>query len=176
MIGFRVTSGGAGYTSAQVSIVGDGVGAQASAQIGLPVPDGQGLLLRVGSSTRFMASGVPGWFGMDAWLSPGAIAEFRGGGGLFRIAAFPEAALSYAGDGSASLQPAGDLYLRPHGTIHLASATEPFGCSSLIGRGSPQGVVAASPGSDYRNLDGGAGQTLWLKQAGHDADGWAAIG
>jgi hypothetical protein len=33
----------------------------------------------------------------------------------------------------------------------------------------------APPGSDYRNLNGGAGQTFWLKQSGVDSTGWIAI-
>ena len=175
VIGFRVTAGGAGYTTATVSVSGDGQGAQATAQVGLPVPDGRQLVLRAGAPIRLAASGVPGWAGMDAWLAAGAVAELRGSGGWFQLAALPEPVLTYPGAGAAALTPPGDLYLRPGGAIHLASAAEPFGCSSLVGRGSPQGAVVAAPGSDYRNLDGGVGQTLWLKQAGTDANGWAAI-
>ena len=175
VIGFRITAGGAGYTNAAVSIAGDGQGAQATAQVGLLVPDGRRLVLRAGAPVRLAASGVPGWAGMDAWLAPGAIAELQGSGGWFQLAALPEPALAYPGGGAAALQPPGDLYLRPGGAIHLASAAEPFGCLSLVGRGSPQGSVAAPPGSDYRNLAGGVGQTLWLKQAGTDANGWAAV-
>jgi hypothetical protein len=37
-------------------------------------------------------------------------------------------------------------------------------------------VVAAPPGSDFRNLNGGTGTTFWVKQANNDATGWAAIG
>jgi hypothetical protein len=36
-------------------------------------------------------------------------------------------------------------------------------------------VVAAPPGSDFRNLDGGVGSTLWVKQVGSDNQGWVAI-
>ncbi len=175
VIGFRVTAGGAGYTNATVTIVGDGQGAQAVAQVGLPVPNGRRLLLRAGVPVRLAASGVPSWAGMDAWLAPGAVAELRGSEGQLQLAAFPEPALAYPGDGSAVLQPPGDLFLRPGSAIHLASAAEPFGCLSLVGRGSPQGSVAAPPGSDYRNLAGGVGQTLWLKQVGTDANGWVAV-
>lgn len=175
VIGFRLTSAGAGYTRAIIRVTGDGEGATATAQIGLPVPDGRRLVLRAGAPVRLEISGVPGWAGMDTWLAPGAAAELRGSGGQFQLAASPEPALSYPGDGSVALQPTRDLLLRPGGAIRLANAAEPFGCLSLIGRGSPQGHVAAPPGSDYRNLDGGAGQTLWLKQAGTDASGWAAV-
>lgn len=175
VIGFRLTSGGAGYTAATVRITGDGHGAQATVQVGLPVPDGRRLSLRAGAPVRLAASGVPGWAGIDAWLAPGAVADLRGSNGWFQLAALPEPALAYPGGGAAALQPPGDLYLRPGGAVHLASAAEPFGCLSLVGRGSPQGRVAAPPGSDYRNLDGGAGRTLWLKQLGTDTAGWAAI-
>lgn len=175
VIGFRVTSGGAGYTSAVVHITGDGQGAAAVAQIGLPVPEGRQVSLRAAVPLRLSAQGVPGWAGMDAWLAAGANAELRGHDGQFALAASPEPALAYPGGGAAALQPAGDLFLRPGGAIRLASAAEPFGCLCLVGRGSPQGRVVAPPGSDYRNLDGGAGQTLWVKLTGTDASGWAAI-
>jgi hypothetical protein len=46
---------------------------------------------------------------------------------------------------------------------------------SLIGRGSPVGVVVAPPGSDYRNLNGGAGATFWVKASAQDASGWVAV-
>ena len=61
------------------------------------------------------------------------------------------------------------------GQLRVSSAAEPAGFVSTLGRGSPEGVVAAPPGSDYRNLDGVAGQTLWLKRAGDGPTGWAAI-
>ena len=42
------------------------------------------------------------------------------------------------------------------------------------GSGSPEGVVTALPGSLYTNTAGGAGQTLWVKESGSDANGWTA--
>lgn len=46
---------------------------------------------------------------------------------------------------------------------------------SLSGRGDPNGVVKSYPGSDYRDLDGGAGATLWIKESGNWTDtGWVA--
>jgi hypothetical protein len=36
-------------------------------------------------------------------------------------------------------------------------------------------VVTAPPGSDYRNLAGGAGSVFWIKQTGTGATGWVAI-
>lgn len=175
VIGFRLSSGGSGYTWATVRITGDGQGATAAPQVGLPVPDGRRLVLRSGAPIRLDASGVPGWAGMDAWIAPGAVAEMRGSGAQFHLAVLPEPALTYLGGGSAALQPPGELLLRPGGAIRLASGAEPLGCLTLIGRGSPEGRVTAPPGSDFRNLDGGAGHTLWIKQAGTDDSGWAVI-
>jgi hypothetical protein len=33
----------------------------------------------------------------------------------------------------------------------------------------------AGPGSDFRNLNGGAGSTLWVKVSGTNSSGWTAI-
>jgi hypothetical protein len=67
--------------------------------------------------------------------------------------------------------------LRPSagGVLQLASATEATGCTSTVGRGAPTGLVEAPPGSDFRNLNGGVGSTLWVKQTGTDANGWVAV-
>lgn len=175
VIGYRVVAGGAGYTSASVVVAGDGFGAVGIAQVGLGVPEGRRLRVRALAPVRLAASGVPGWPGMDSWLQAGAVAELEGSGGGFRLASLPEVAITYPGGGAVAVEAAGDLYLRPAGAIHLASAAEPVGCLSLVGRGSPAGVVAAPPGSDYRNLAGGVGATVWVKQAGLDASGWTAI-
>lgn len=42
------------------------------------------------------------------------------------------------------------------------------------GTGSPEGVVTAPPGALYVNDAGGAGATLWVKEAGTGSTGWAA--
>lgn len=43
------------------------------------------------------------------------------------------------------------------------------------GDGSPEGVVAARVGALYTRLDGGAGTTLYVKEAGGvSSTGWAA--
>jgi hypothetical protein len=42
------------------------------------------------------------------------------------------------------------------------------------GFGSPEGAVAASPGALYARLDGGANQTLYVKESGATASGWRA--
>jgi hypothetical protein len=41
-----------------------------------------------------------------------------------------------------------------------------------IGSGSPEGVVAAGPGSLYLNKSGGAGTSLYVKQSGSGNTGW----
>ena len=64
---------------------------------------------------------------------------------------------------------------RNRGHDRLLSDTQSTGCIATIGTGSPQGVVAAPPGSDYRNLAGGAGSTLWVKQTGTGSTGWFAV-
>ncbi len=42
---------------------------------------------------------------------------------------------------------------------------EAIGRLNFEGAGSPQGVVAAPVGATYRNLEGGAGTTLWVKES-----------
>jgi hypothetical protein len=42
------------------------------------------------------------------------------------------------------------------------------------GQGSPTGTHSATPGSLYINEAGGSAATLWVKEAGSDADGWVA--
>jgi len=108
-----------------------------------------------------------------------ATIAFTGTFGAWRADAVPLADyLAPPGDGSLILrsQPGADIVLRPaSGHLHIASDAEPVGYLALTGHGSPNGVVSAPPGSDYRNLDGGAGQTLWLKQTGANAQGWFAV-
>lgn len=44
----------------------------------------------------------------------------------------------------------------------------------LIGAGSPEGVVTASPGSLYLNRSGGAGTAMYVKESGAGDTGWVA--
>lgn len=44
-----------------------------------------------------------------------------------------------------------------------------------LGSGSPEGVVTGSPGAPYRNTNGGAGATLWMKESGTGNTGWVAL-
>lgn len=48
--------------------------------------------------------------------------------------------------------------------------------SDLAGTGSPEGVVAAPVGTEYRQTDGAAGSALWIKESGTGKTGWAAVG
>lgn len=41
-----------------------------------------------------------------------------------------------------------------------------------MGNGNPNGVVGAPVGSLYLQLDGAAGTTLWVKEAGTGTAGW----
>ncbi len=42
----------------------------------------------------------------------------------------------------------------------------------LVGNGSPNTVVSASPGSLYLNVAGGTGTTLYVKESGSGNTGW----
>jgi hypothetical protein len=83
------------------------------------------------------------------------------------------------GNGGAVLQSVAgaDLTVRPSsgGLLQIASAAEPTGYVASVGRGSPEGSVSAPPGSDFRNLDGGGGNTFWIKTTGTGNQGWVAV-
>lgn len=185
VVGIALSSGGTGYDLNQVvvSIVGDGLGATAEASVGLPIPDGRRLTLQCIAGVRFQRSGsVPlqdNWTGTDISVPAGSEIIWTGVSGGWQATSFACADyLRPVGNGSVSLHStAGDISLQPGaaGQVRIASAAEPGGFVSALGRGSPEGVIAAPPGSDYRNLDGGAGITLWLKRTGAGSSGWAAI-
>lgn len=48
------------------------------------------------------------------------------------------------------------------------------GSSSFVGTGSPEGVLAAPVGAQYRRTDGGAGTTFYVKESGTGNTGWVA--
>lgn len=58
--------------------------------------------------------------------------------------------------------------------IHRQPDNDGTYIAAYTGSGSPEGVVAAKPGSMYINQGGGAGVTLWVKETGTGATGWAA--
>lgn len=75
-----------------------------------------------------------------------------------------------AGNDSSSIKLAGNRIGMQFGTLANGS----FSVDYYAGAGSPQGVVTAAPGSFYINKNGGAGQTLWVKETGTGNTGWAA--
>ncbi len=184
VIGVYITAAGSLYgAGTQVSISGDGTGATASVQVGLPVLEGRRLEVECLAPVSFASAGsVPAqenWTGAKLTVPAGATIEWRGHAGAWQAARFIQSDyLAPAADGSVTLgSQSGDVRLEPAtgGAVRLISPTEPTGCLALIGRGSPLGVVSAPPGSSYRNLDGGAGATFWIKQTATDATGWIAI-
>ena len=185
VLGISLVNGGSGYSAgATVVITGDGHGAAATAAAGLPVTEERRLRLHCNCAVRFKRVGSApfqdNWTGTDILVPAGTAIDWVGSWGGWQATAFvPADYLAPTGDGSLVLRTAtGDLTLRPSGAgrVRVGSDAEPWGYISALGRGSPEGVVTAPPGSDYRNLNGGVGSTLWLKRSGSDAVGWAAVG
>jgi hypothetical protein len=188
VIWITVTNPGSGYGSigaaVAVSIGGDGAGATAQGYVGAPVIEGKRLRLACNTAIRLVQAGsVPpqtSWTGFDTTVPAMGAVELEGTYGQWRAVQCPPVDyLAPTGDGGAVLQSVSgaDLTLRPSsgGSLQIASAAEPTGYVTSVGRGSPEGAITAPPGSDYRNLDGGVGSTLWIKQVGTDNQGWSAI-
>ncbi len=185
VIGIAMVDPGQGYGDrATVVVQGDGQGAQAAATVGLPVPEGRRLRLHCNGPVRFKRVGSApfqdNWTGIDVLVPAASVVEWVGAWGGWHAVSFPLADyVAPAGDGGLVLRSAAnDVVVRPAGAgrMRVSSDAEPVGFSTLLGRGSPEGVVAAAPGSDYRNLNGGSGATLWLKRSGSGVTGWAAVG
>jgi hypothetical protein len=189
VIGVAMNAPGAGYgangTDTAVVVSGDGSGATAIAFVGLPLPEERRLRVRCNCAVTFARLGSSpfqeNWTLDDMTVPASADVEWTGTWGTWRAASVPLADyLQFAGDGSLTIRTlnGADIALRPSGSGHvrITSDAEPTGITSSIGRGPPAGVVSASPGSDYRNLDGGVGSTFWIKQSGSDASGWIALG
>jgi hypothetical protein len=183
-----VTNPGSGYgpvgAAVTVTITGDGSGAMAAAYAGLPVLEGRRLRLACNCQMQLALAGSSppqtSWTGFASTVPAFGAVDLEGVFGSWRAVNFPPVDyLSPTGDGGAILQTVagGSLVLRPAsgGALHIASGAEASGCTSSVGRGSPLGAVAAPPGSDFRNLNGGPGNTFWVKQANTDATGWMAI-
>jgi hypothetical protein len=184
VIGVAITNAGSGYGPGTVALIsGNGTGATVSVQVGLPVVQGRRLVVHCLAPTSFAAAGsIPAqenWTGAVVTVPSGATIEWEGEGGAWQAVRFMQSDyVSPNGDGSVTLQSqSGDVKLcpAPGGGVRLISSTEPSGCVTLIGRGSPIGVVSAPPGSSFRNLNGGAGATYWIKQTATDATGWVAV-
>ena len=187
IIGIALLTPGAGYgglgATATVTITGDGTGATAAASVGLPVIEGRRISLACNTAGRFARAGSSpfqeNWTLTDITIPANATITFTGTFGTWRADAVPLADyIAPPGDGSLVMRTIGaDLTLHPAGAGHvrIATDTDPGGYVAATGHGSPAGTVTAPPGSDYRNLDGGVGATLWIKRSGTDASGWFAI-
>lgn len=188
IVGIVVSAQGVGYgdigTTASVSVVGNGTGASAVAYVGAPLPDNRRLRVTCNTSVAFArASALPlqeNWTLSDLDIAANSDVEWRAIWGTWRASGFSTPDW-YTTDqlGGALVRSVGnaDVILRPAGTgaVRISSDAEPTGVQSLVGRGSPLGIRAAPPGSDYRNLNGGAGATFWLKQSGTGSAGWVAL-
>jgi hypothetical protein len=165
-----------------VTITGDGGGAAATAQVGLPPPAGRQLSIDCLAATVFANNGSSpaqsNWTGAPITVPAGATIDWIGTNGGWRAARFSQSDyVSPNGDGSMTLRTqSGNLSLHPAGTgtVRILSDTESTGAAELIGRGSPLNVVSAPAGSTFRNLNGGAGTTFWVNQVTGSGN-WVAI-
>jgi hypothetical protein len=183
----RVTAGGQGYTQASVTVAGAGTGARASAfvsggaVIGIAVTAAGGGYGAIGAQVPITISGDGSGASAVGYASA-PLSEER------QLRVRCNSTVVFSRVGSSPLQenwtladltvPAnGDVdWVATWGMWRAVRATPALaGCTSASGQGSPEGVVAAPPGSDYRNLAGGAGATLWIKRSGTDATGWSAV-
>ena len=73
----------------------------------------------------------------------------------------------------------GDLPYTPSGSITattLVTAVNELASKIRWGAGSPEGVVVANIGTLFLRLDGGAGDTFYVKESGTGNTGWAVKG
>jgi hypothetical protein len=188
IIGINVLTSGSGYgeigASVPVTISGDGSGATAIAYAAPPLPENRRLRISCNIAVAFarVASSPlqENWTLSDLDIAANSDVEWRAIWGTWRASGFGTADW-YTTDqlGGALVRSVGnsDVVLRPSGSgsVRISSDAEPTGVQSLVGRGTPLGVRAAPPGSDYRNLNGGVGTTFWLKQFGLGNSGWVAV-
>lgn len=188
IIGVALTNPGAGYDTnggtARATIVGDGQGAAASVSVGLPLVENRRVRIACNVPIRFARIGsLPfqeNWTLSDVTVPANATITYAVTFGAWRAEMVPLADyIAPPGDGSLLLRtmPGSDLTLRPatSGHVRVSTDVDPQGYIVATGHGSPNGLITAPPGSDYRNLDGGPGETLWIKQVGVDAEGWFAL-
>jgi hypothetical protein len=188
IIGIVVASPGSGYgnagASVPVTITGNGTGATATGFASVPIPDERRLRVRCNTSVVFHRSGSSpvqeNWTATDITVTANADVEWIGTFNTWRAAFFSSTDyLLPDATGGASLRSFNnaDVQLHPGGTGHLRLTTdaETTGCTESIGRNTPQGAITANPGSLFRNLNGGVGTTLYVKQTGTGNTGWLAI-
>jgi hypothetical protein len=185
VIGFRMVSLGSGYTSAPTVTLsgGGGSGASAIAYIGIPVPANRRIRVFCAVPVQWAVAGTnpPQFTGSGVAITTPANSEIEWVGrnaGWYASRYQQTDYVQPGSDGSVTLTtPAGDVRIYPSGTgvVRWVSDTQATGCSTMVGSGTPQGVVTAAPGSDYRDLTGAAGSVFWIKQTGTGATGWIAI-
>ncbi len=185
IIGIQMSAFGSGYgAGTTVTISGDGVGASATAQVGLPSWEGKELTIDCLTPVIFAAAGSSpvqaNWTGAPITVPIGASIDWVGAGNNgWRAARFSQSDyISPNGDGSVTIKTrSGDVSVHPAGSggLRLISDTETTGALELIGRGSPLNVVSAPAGSTFRNLNGGVGATFWVKQSGTGSVNWVAV-
>lgn len=74
------------------------------------------------------------------------------------------------------------LFANVFGAANAFTAVQTFpaggivigGTKLLTGSGSPEGVVAATKGALFLRTDGGANTSMYIKESGSGATGWAA--
>jgi len=98
-----------------------------------------------------------------------------GGGGVWQLSTFgfhPQSdGLASIGQVNSRLQ---NVYT---GEITWGGTGDPDNNKfDALAAGAPEGVVNAAPGSVWRNSNGGAGTTLFVKESGTGNTGWTAIG
>ena len=188
IVGFNVLTSGSGYgeigTSVPINISGNGTGATAVAYAAPPLPDNRRLRISCNTAVAFarVASSPlqENWTLSDLDVAANSDVEWRAIWGTWRASGFCTSDWFTTDQlGGALVRSVGnsDVVLRPagSGSVRISSDAEPTGVQSLVGRGTPQGVRAAPPGSDYRNLNGGVGMTFWMKQSGLGNSGWVAV-
>ena len=188
IIGIALTNAGSGYgaigASIPITISGDGTGAAATAYVSAPLPTGRRLRTRCNEAVVFTRVGSApfqeNWTLFDLTVPANSDVEWTVTYGAWRAGIVPLGGyFAFPGDGSVTFGSVngGDVRLHPNGAgvLRITSDAAPEGVISTIGTGSPEGVIAAPPGSDYRNLAGGVGSTFWVKQTGTAATGWVAV-
>ena len=188
IIGIALSAPGSGYgaigATVPVTISGDGTGAAATAYVSAPLATGRRIRTRCNEAVVFTRVGSApfqeNWTLFDLTVPANSEVEWTVTYGAWRAGLVPLGGyFAFPGDGSVTFGSVngGDVRLHPNGAgvLRITSDAAPEGVISTIGTGSPEGVVTAPPGSDYRNLAGGVGETFWVKQTGTAATGWVAI-
>jgi hypothetical protein len=127
-----------------------------------------------------IAAGNPVYFAgtANSYMAPGLRVDY----GSLNLVGSAEAAsggflsigpITVSNIRAGGLNGSGDLFLVPQdgGGVRLGAGTGPGWYS---GAGSPEGVVAARPGSFYSNTTGGTGSSFFVKETGESSTGWVA--